>query len=51
MDAKISVDHILNPTYKLELGENSRVPIIESSNVMEDYKRGTGISLNLSYTF
>jgi outer membrane receptor protein involved in Fe transport len=51
LDAKLTIDNILNPTYKLELGDNSRVPIVESSNVMEDFKRGTGISLNLSYTF
>jgi outer membrane receptor protein involved in Fe transport len=51
IDAKIAFDNILNPEYKLELGNNSTIPVIEASKVMESYKRGTGISLNLSYSF
>lgn len=51
IDAKLAFDNILNPEYKLELGKNSRIPVIEASNVMESFKRGTGVSLNLSYTF
>jgi outer membrane receptor protein involved in Fe transport len=51
IDAKLAFDNILNPEYKLELGNNSRIPVIETSKVMESFKRGTGISLNLSYTF
>jgi outer membrane receptor protein involved in Fe transport len=51
IDAKLAFDNILNPEYKLELGNNSSIPVIEASKVMESFKRGTGISLNLSYTF
>ena len=51
IDAKLAFDNILNPEYKLELGNNSKIPVIETSKVMESFKRGTGISFNLSYTF
>ena len=51
LDVKLSVDNLLNPTYKLELGKNSPIEFLEKSYVMESFKRGTGISLNLSYTF
>ena len=51
IDAKLAFDNILNPEYKLEVGKNSRIPVIEASNLMESFKRGTGVSLNLSYTF
>ena len=49
--AKLAFDNILNPEYKLELGNNSTIPVIEDSKLMESNKRGTGISLNISYTF
>ncbi len=51
LDVKLSVDNILNPKYKLELGENSTVDITENSLIMRDYKRGVGFSLNVGYTF
>ncbi len=51
IDVKLAVDNILNPEYKMELGDNNRFEIIESSTVLENYKRGVGYSLNLSYTF
>jgi outer membrane receptor protein involved in Fe transport len=51
LDAKLAFDNLLNPEYNLELGKKSTIPVIESSKVMESFKRGTGISLNLSYTF
>jgi outer membrane receptor protein involved in Fe transport len=51
IDAKLAFDNILNPEYKLELGNNSTIPVIEDSKLMESNKRGTGISLNISYTF
>ncbi|WP_428224104.1 TonB-dependent receptor domain-containing protein [Flavobacterium sp.] len=51
IEAKLSVDNILNPLYKVELGKNSRNTINESSLLMESYKRGTGFNLNVSYTF
>ncbi|MGV1011539.1 MAG: TonB-dependent receptor domain-containing protein [Flavobacterium sp.] len=51
LEAKIAFDNLLNPEYKLELGNKSTITVIEDSKIMESYKRGTGISLNLSYTF
>lgn len=51
IDLKFAVDNILNPEYKLELGDNNRFELLESSNILENYKRGVGYSLNLSYTF
>lgn len=51
LSAKFTIDNILNPTQKLELGNNSATPIIEDSLVVEDYKKGVGFALSLSYTF
>lgn len=51
IDVKFAVDNILNPEYKLELGDNNRYELLEPSNILENYKRGVGYSLNLSYTF
>lgn len=51
IDVKFAVDNILNPLYKMEIGDNSKVTINESSLVTESYKRGRGFSLNMSYTF
>ncbi len=50
-DIKFSIDNILNPTYKRELGDNSKISIDESSLLLESYKRGVGFSTSLSYTF
>ena len=51
IDLKFAADNLLNPTYKLEMGKESTVNITESSLLQKDYKRGVGLSLNLSYTF
>jgi outer membrane receptor protein involved in Fe transport len=51
IDVKFSADNILNPEYKLELGNNSKETINETSKVLESYKRGVGLSLSVSYTF
>ena len=51
LDLKLSVENILDPSYKLEQGKNSTIPIFEKSLVMREYKRGVGYSLNLSYNF
>lgn len=51
IDVKFAVDNILNTTYKMELGNESRFAINESSLTLESYKRGRGFSLNFSYTF
>ncbi|MDR6785565.1 hypothetical protein ABIE26_004275 [Pedobacter africanus] len=50
-DLKVGVENILNPLYKIELGEKSSVPIYENDLRVKDYKRGVGISLGLGYTF
>ena len=51
IDLKFSADNLLNPTYKLEMGKESTINITETSLLQKDYKRGVGLSLNLSYTF
>lgn len=50
-DLKFGVENILNPTYKVDLGEKSLVKIYENSLTVKDYKRGVGVSLGLGYTF
>ena len=50
-DLRFSADNILDPTYRLELGDESKMPINEDSLVLKDFKRGVGFSLSLSYTF
>jgi outer membrane receptor protein involved in Fe transport len=50
-DLKFSADNILNPNRKFELGKDGTSPIIESSNIISNYKKGTGFSVNLGYTF
>ncbi|UFH36512.1 TonB-dependent receptor [Flavobacterium acetivorans] len=51
IDVKFAVDNILNSLYKMELGTENRFTINESSLILENFKRGRGFSLNLSYTF
>ncbi|WP_428231156.1 TonB-dependent receptor domain-containing protein [Flavobacterium sp.] len=50
-DVKLSVDNLLNPSYKIQMGENSRIPITESDLTVREYKKGIGFSMNVSYTF
>jgi CarboxypepD_reg-like domain/TonB dependent receptor/TonB-dependent Receptor Plug Domain len=50
-DLKFSVDNILNPIYEIKVGEKSTINIVESDLTVKNYKRGTGFSFNLSYTF
>lgn len=50
-DLKFSVDNILNPLYKREMGDASELLIEESSVLLQSYKRGVGFSTSLSYTF
>lgn len=50
-DLKFSADNLLNPDRKFELGKDGTAPINESSNLISNYKKGVGLSLNLSYTF
>jgi len=50
-DLKVGVENILNPTYRIELGEESTIKIFENDLTVKDYKRGVGVSLGLGYTF
>jgi outer membrane receptor protein involved in Fe transport len=50
-DLKLSADNILNPTVKMELGGDNNVDYIENSPTLQDYKKGVGFSLGLTYTF
>lgn len=50
-DVKFGVENILNPAYKIDLGEKSTVKIYENDLTVKDYKRGVGVSLGLGYTF
>ncbi len=51
IDAKFSVDNILNPSFKRVLGDKSTQIINETDLTLREFKRGTGYSLNISYTF
>ena len=50
-DIKVGVENILNPTYKIELGDQNKIDVIENDLTVKDYKRGVGVSLGLGYTF
>lgn len=50
-DLKFVVENILNPTYRIDLGDESTIQIFENDLTVKDYKRGVGISLGLGYTF
>lgn len=50
-DVKVGVDNILNPMYKVQLGDKSKIDVVESDLTVKDYKRGVGFSLNVGYTF
>lgn len=50
-DVKLSIDNILNPNYERAMGEDSLIPVTESSLTVQSFKRGTGFSLGASYKF
>lgn len=50
-EVKLGVENILDPLYKIELGDKSKIDIVEKDLTVKDYKRGIGFSLNLGYTF
>jgi len=50
-DFKLGVENILNPTYRVDLGNNSTLKIYENDLTVKDYKRGVGFSMGLGYTF
>lgn len=51
IEAKFAAENILNPTFKRQLGNESIQPITETDLTVRSFKRGTGLSLNVSYTF
>lgn len=51
ISAKLAVQNILDSTYRLELGDESKVEILSNSLLMEDYKRGTSFNMSVAYTF
>lgn len=51
IEAKLSVDNILNYNFKRVLGDNSTTKIFENDLTVRQYKKGTGFGLNVSYTF
>ncbi|MCC9061975.1 TonB-dependent receptor [Flavobacterium piscisymbiosum] len=50
-DVKLSIDNILNPAYKIQMGDKSRIEITETDLTVREYKKGVGFSMNISYTF
>lgn len=50
-DLKFSVNNILNPEYQRVLGNESKLPIAESSLLLQSFKRGVGFSTSISYSF
>jgi outer membrane receptor protein involved in Fe transport len=50
-DLKFTADNLLNPSRKFELGTDGTSPISEISNITSNFKKGTGFSVNLGYTF
>ncbi|MFM9826852.1 carboxypeptidase-like regulatory domain-containing protein [Flavobacterium sp.] len=50
-DLKLGVDNILDPVYRIKLGEESKVLITEEDLTVKSFKRGVGFSFNLGYTF
>lgn len=50
-DVKLGVENILNPTYSVDLGGDSKIAVYENDLTVKDYKRGLGVSLGLGYTF
>jgi len=49
-EVKFAADNLLNPLYRLELGEDSKIPVTRD-RTLTSFKRGVGFSLNLAYTF
>ncbi|MES2812910.1 MAG: carboxypeptidase-like regulatory domain-containing protein [Bacteroidota bacterium] len=51
LEAKLSIDNILNPNFKRVMGDNSNVTIYENDLTVRQYKKGTGFGLTIGYTF
>lgn len=50
-EVKFAAENLLNPYYKIEVGNENRLPILENDLTVKSYKKGIGFSMNLSYTF
>jgi len=50
-DFKLSAHNLLNPKVRYALGDKSTGNVIVDDLTIKDYKRGTGFSLSLNYTF
>ena len=50
-DVKLGIENILNPTYRIDLGDESTIQIFENDLTVKNFKRGIGVSLGLGYTF
>lgn len=51
IEAKLAIDNILNPSFKRELGDESKQTITDTDLTLREFKRGTGFSLGINYTF
>lgn len=51
IEAKLAVENILNPSFRRELGNDSQQTITETDLTVREFKRGTGFSLGINYTF
>lgn len=51
LEAKLSIDNILNPNFKRVMGDDSKVTIYENDLTVRQYKKGTGFGLTIGYTF
>jgi hypothetical protein len=51
LEAKLTIDNILNPNFKRVLGDESKITIYENDLTMRQYKKGTGFGLTIGYTF
>jgi hypothetical protein len=47
----LSAHNLLNPKVRYALGDSSTGQVLEQDLTIKDYKRGTGFSLSLNYTF
>ena len=50
-NVKLAIQNLLNSEYQLRLGDQSLVPVQESSLMMENYKKGTSFNMTVGYTF
>lgn len=51
INVKFAVDNILNTSFRRVLGNESKQVINETDLTVREFKRGTGISLGVNYTF